>query len=100
MKIKTALLIIAISNSKLVAAQDQTIQVRAKDPDMVAAIQKAQDTLDDFLKLVATPPDGTSGFKLKVKISDSYGTEHMWVTPFRRTPSGFVGVLADEPEYR
>lgn len=79
--------------------EDKTVLIKEADAEMVAAIQKAQATLDDFLKLSANPPKGTSDFKLKVKITDSHGTEHMWVIPFRQTSSGFVGTLDDEPDY-
>jgi uncharacterized protein YegJ (DUF2314 family) len=80
-------------------AQDQAVLIKTEDAEMIAAIQHAQATLDDFLKLNANPPDGASGFKVKVRITDSHGTEHMWVTPFKQLGSGFTGVLSDEPEY-
>jgi uncharacterized protein YegJ (DUF2314 family) len=77
---------------------DQTLGVRSENQEMNAAIGTAQATLDDFLKLSANPPQGASGFKLKVKVTDRHGTEVMWVMPFRQTDAGFVGTLADEPE--
>lgn len=78
---------------------DQTVLVKSEDPEMNAAIAKAQASLDDFLKIVAHPPAGASGFKLKVRVRDSHGSEHMWVAPFKQTDGGFAGVLADEPEF-
>jgi uncharacterized protein YegJ (DUF2314 family) len=80
-------------------AKDQMVLIKTDDAEMTAAIQHAQATLDDFLKLNDNPPNGASGFKLKVRITDSRGTEHMWVTPFKQLGSGFTGVLSDEPEY-
>jgi uncharacterized protein YegJ (DUF2314 family) len=77
---------------------DQTVRVKSENQEMNAAIDAAQATLDDFLKLSAHPPAGASGFKLKVKVTDGHGTEVMWVMPFHQTDSGFVGTLADEPE--
>ena len=77
---------------------DRIVSVGSEDGEMNAAIAKAQASLDDFLKIAAHPPTGASGFKLKVRIHDSHGTEHMWVTPFAQTASGFTGVLADDPE--
>ncbi len=76
---------------------NEVVQTRTDDPDMTAARRKARDTLDDFLKLAANPPPGTSRFKLKVMIVDQHGTEHFWVTPFRQLPDGFEGELANEP---
>ena len=81
------------------SVQDQTVLIKTEDVEMNAAIAKAQSTLDEFLKLKANPPSGASGFKLKVKVTDAHGTEHMWVTPFSRTATGFTGTLADQPEY-
>lgn len=78
---------------------DQTVLIRSEDQEMNAAIERAQSTLDEFLKINANPPSGASGFKIKVRIEDSHGTEHMWVTPFKKTEKGFSGVLADDPEY-
>lgn len=81
------------------AVDDQTVLIKTDDPEMDAAIKKAQATLDQFLRINAHPPKGTSGFRLKVRITDAHGTEHMWVTPFKQVGTRFVGVLADEPEY-
>ena len=78
---------------------DQTVMIDTDDAEMLAAIKKAQASLDEFLKLYAHPPAGATGFKLKVKIADSHGSEHMWVTPFKPVGSGFTGILADHPEY-
>jgi uncharacterized protein YegJ (DUF2314 family) len=77
---------------------DQIVSVGAEDGEMNAAIARAQTSLDEFLKIAGNPPTGASGFRLKVRIHDSHGTEHMWVMPFTQTASGFTGVLADEPE--
>ncbi len=78
---------------------DGTVLIRTEDDEMNAAMAKAGATLDGFLKIAAHPPAGASGFKLKVRIHDGQVVEHMWVLPFRQTGQGFVGVLADEPEY-
>jgi uncharacterized protein YegJ (DUF2314 family) len=81
------------------APDDQNILINSNEAEMVAAIQQAQSSLGEFLEIVAKPPKGASEFRLKVRITDSYGTEHFWVMPFKATGSGFVGILADEPEY-
>jgi uncharacterized protein YegJ (DUF2314 family) len=99
-------LLVAMTAFTLVAAvyanekaQDRTVLIKNQDQEMNAAIAKAQTTLDDFLKVNKNPPQGASGFKLKVLISDSNGSEHMWVTPFREIGGAFVGILADEPVF-
>ncbi|MDX8495447.1 DUF2314 domain-containing protein [Mesorhizobium sp. VK22B] len=77
---------------------DKTVMVAPDDADMAAAIAKARSSLDDFLALSDSPPPGTDKFKLKVMVVDGNVTEHFWVIPFKRTATGFVGILANEPE--
>ena len=76
---------------------DEVVFASTKDPEMVAAIKKARDTLDEFLALAARPPANTSGFKLKVMIRDGADTEHFWVTPFEVDGASFQGILANQP---
>jgi len=91
--------LVALSTAALAdPVDDQTVKIKNRDPEMAAAIERAQATLDDFLKLRANPPDGATGFKLKVRFSDPNGSEFMWVMPFEQTQTGFSGILADEPE--
>ncbi len=77
---------------------DKTVIFTPDDPDMALATAKALARLDEFLALSEAPPPGTDRFKLKVKVRDGNVTEHFWVTPFSRTETGFVGILANQPE--
>ncbi|MBB6411693.1 uncharacterized protein YegJ (DUF2314 family) [Mesorhizobium sangaii] len=77
---------------------DKTVIFTPGDPEMAAATAKALASLDEFLALSEAPPSGTDRFKLKVKVRDGNVTEHFWVIPFRRTETGFVGILANQPE--
>ncbi|TPN53004.1 DUF2314 domain-containing protein [Mesorhizobium sp. B1-1-7] len=77
---------------------DKTIIFTKDDPEMAAATAQALTSLDEFLALAEAPPSGTERFKLKVKVRDGNVTEHFWVIPFRRTETGFVGILANQPE--
>lgn len=77
---------------------DRIKMVKDQDKDMAAAIEKARSTLDGFLAVYRNPPDGAAGFKLKMMMSDSNGTEHFWMTPFKEVTGGFAGVLANEPK--
>ena len=76
---------------------DEVVLAHEKDPDMVAAIRRARDTLDEFLAIAAKPPANASRFKLKVMIKDGRDTEHFWVTPFEVAGEGFQGILANQP---
>ena len=77
---------------------DKAMMIASDDADMAAAIAQARSSLDDFLALSDAPPPGTDRYKLKVMVVDGNGTEHFWVIPFKRTATGFVGILANEPE--
>jgi uncharacterized protein YegJ (DUF2314 family) len=77
---------------------DKTVIFAPGDPEMATATAKALARLDEFLALSEAPPSGTDRFKLKVKVRDGNVTEHFWVIPFRRTETGFVGILANQPE--
>jgi uncharacterized protein YegJ (DUF2314 family) len=77
---------------------DGVVMIAEDDAEMEAAITHAKSTLNEFLATVANPPAGSSGFKLKVELTDSNGSEHFWVEPFKQTATGFEGTLANHPE--
>ncbi|MER9348043.1 DUF2314 domain-containing protein [Mesorhizobium sp. M0227] len=77
---------------------DKTIMFTEDDPEMAAATAQALASLDEFLALSEAPSSDTDRFKLKVKVRDGNVSEHFWVIPFRRTETGFVGILANQPE--
>ncbi|MBN9552817.1 MAG: YegJ family protein [Alphaproteobacteria bacterium] len=77
---------------------DKAMMIASDDAEMAAAIEKARSSLDEFLALSDAPPPGTDKFKLKVMIVDGNAAEHFWVIPFKRTDTGFAGILANEPE--
>lgn len=99
---KSALLLagILLSHAALGASVgDRTVLIKTDDPQMAAAIKKAQATLGEFLEVAAHPPQGASEFKVKVRVSDPHGTEYLWVTPFKQVGSRFIGIVADKPDY-
>ena len=88
----------ALSSGQAKRDENEVILVPNADREMQKAIDEARRTLDEFLALSANPPPGVSGMKLKVMITDRNGTEHFWVTPFRRRGADFQGTLANEPK--
>ncbi|WP_284620767.1 YegJ family protein [Aquabacterium humicola] len=78
--------------------EGEVVIVETGDPEMNSAIKTARASLDEFLRLAASPPAQTSGYKLKVMIRDKDITEHFWVTPFRPKQTGFEGILANDPK--
>ncbi|MES2933618.1 MAG: DUF2314 domain-containing protein [Pseudomonadota bacterium] len=64
---------------------------------MTAAVLKARQTVDEFLRIKVNRPDGATGFAVKVLFEDGTTKEHMWVNPFRASSSGYEGVLRNDP---
>src|SRR5688572_14735149 len=93
----TVLLLFAGTVDPAERDEGEVVFVNERDPEMIAAIKKARASLDEFLKVAAAPPPGTSEFKLKVMVKDGSDTEHFWVSSFQITASGFQGTLANEP---
>jgi uncharacterized protein YegJ (DUF2314 family) len=68
------------------------------NPEMLAAIERARASLDDFLELVRHPDPETSTFKLKIIVRDGAAMETFWVKPFWILDNGFEGAIANTPE--
>lgn len=79
------------------AARDEIMHMSHEEPAMRRAFQKASETLDDFLQLASNPKAGTSGYALKVAISDGRNTEYFWVNAFANEGDSFTGTLNNEP---
>ena len=90
-------LVPALSFSQAKRDENEVIVVPGEDREMNQAIETARKTLDDFLVLADKPAPDITGLKLKVMVKDRNGTEHFWVTPFRRSGEEFEGILANEP---
>jgi uncharacterized protein YegJ (DUF2314 family) len=78
--------------------ENEIVWINDSEPAMANAILKARETLNDFLALKASPPDGASDFKIKVRLEAGGEVEHFWVTPFRVTETGFEGTIANDGE--
>jgi uncharacterized protein YegJ (DUF2314 family) len=77
--------------------RDKVVHVEDNDPEMVAAIAKARDTLPQFWQTFDKPQRGESGFSLKVKITDENGTEHFWATDIERRKGKIWGTINNDP---
>ena len=73
------------------------INIPDDDPDMAAAIRKAQETLPTFAQMLAAPPSGKRFLLIKARFVDGTASEHMWVADLVADGDGFRGVLGDEP---
>ncbi|NHZ79047.1 DUF2314 domain-containing protein [Massilia sp. CCM 8695] len=98
MKLTAALAFLLLAATANAQIGDRVVMIKNESPVMAAAITKAHASLDTFLATHAKPPAGADMFRLKVKITDENGSEHMWVMPFKQTSSGFSGTIANDPE--
>ncbi|NOR63579.1 MAG: DUF2314 domain-containing protein [Rhodobacteraceae bacterium] len=95
-----ALAIIAPIQSR---AQDQVIHYSEADKTMNAAIARAQETFPQFMVQYYEDEEVTGAFldafsvKVEMAASGSTSGEHIWVSPFIETETGFLGLLANEP---
>lgn len=79
------------------AERDEVRHMASEEPAMRKAFEQARSRLDDFLRLAASPEEGTSDYALKVAISDGRNTEYFWVNRFTNNGDEFTGHLGNEP---
>ena len=85
------------------SAQDPVIQYSDQDSAMNGAIKTAQETFGEFMVQYYKDADETGDFlqdfgvKVGLTTADGVGVEHIWVSPFIKTESGFFGLLSNEP---
>ncbi len=93
------LLIIGVSVALLTACskRDKVINVETDDPAMVAAIAKARETLPQFWQVFEKRDRGESKFSVKVRITDTRGTEHFWATDIERRDGKTMGTINNDP---
>lgn len=77
--------------------KDKVFNVEANDPEMIAAIAKARETLPQFWQVFDKRALGESDFSLKVKITDENGTEHFWATDIERRDGKTLGTINNDP---
>ena len=78
--------------------KDDIVSVESSDNKMNRAIKKAQKTLPIFLKAYKNKNTKEYGFGVKVKITDSYGSEHFWTTDFKELKNGFSAKINNSPQ--
>jgi uncharacterized protein YegJ (DUF2314 family) len=77
--------------------QPPVTHVEDDDPKMLAAIDQARATADDFIRALNAPRTSQSDFSVKLPIKDGEEVEHMWITPVRHLNGRFVGAINNEP---
>lgn len=80
------------------AKKDPIINVADDDPEMLAAIAKARETLPDFWQVFQKPEHGESDFSLKVPIKDKHGTEYFWLIQIERKDGKVSGTINNDSD--
>ena len=78
--------------------RDGVINIADDDPEMLAAIAKARDSLPQFWQVFEKRERGETDFALKVKITDKHGTEHFWLTDIERSNGQLHGIINNDPD--
>ena len=81
------------------APSERVVRVATVDPAMAAAIQTARASLPYFLALAERPSHDQTDFMIKVGLPYDSGVEYIWMMPFRRQGSEFVGEVSNTPKY-
>jgi len=77
---------------------DPIIGVQGDDPEMVAAIAKARETLPHFWQVYGQPQRGEQDFAIKVRIEDENGIEHFWANEIERQNGAITAVISNDPD--
>jgi uncharacterized protein YegJ (DUF2314 family) len=80
------------------SASDPITSVEENDPEMNAAIARARAELPTFWQKLEHPGPGESDFALKVKITDSHGVEHFWLTDLQGKDGKLTGTINNDPQ--
>ncbi|HEX4854725.1 YegJ family protein [Arenimonas sp.] len=72
-------------------------RVEQGNPAMERAYVRAREGRDRFLETWRSPPPDSSGFAVKVGVSEGEDTEYFWITPFREEAGRFIGTVSNEP---
>ena len=78
--------------------KNDIVDIETSDTKMNIAIKKAKKTLPIFLKAYRSHNKKQYGFGLKVKITDSYGSEHFWTTDLKVLKNGFSAKIDNTPQ--
>jgi len=72
--------------------------VKDDDPKMVAAIEKARASVDQFITALNDPNILQSDFSVKFPIKEGDQVEHIWVHPVRFENGQFIGNINNNPD--
>jgi uncharacterized protein YegJ (DUF2314 family) len=87
---------LGLGNSKNDRTPD-VVYIQQDDEELIEAMEKAQQTLDDFIEVFENPTKKQDSFAIKIAIKDGDDVEHFWVEIFDFNGRQFKGYLSNEP---
>lgn len=81
-------------------APDEIVSVDGGDEEMLSAINKARQSVRQFLEAYFAPKPNQRSFLLKVNFEDQGQAEHIWLADLDLHSSPPTGVVANEPVNR
>ena len=95
--LKQAVVSLVTNRKQMQTVDDNFTMVHQDDPEMEAAVAKAQGTLKEFIEqLNGLSPNESAA--LKVRFQEGETVEHMWITDVRFDSGHFYGDLNNDPE--
>jgi uncharacterized protein YegJ (DUF2314 family) len=79
------------------AGRDQVATVAQGDPDMVAAMRKARETLPEFLAIALAPRPTITSLAVKIAVPAGDNNEFFWISPFEPRDGKYVGHINNTP---
>jgi uncharacterized protein YegJ (DUF2314 family) len=77
---------------------DPIVLVDPEDAEMLAAEQKARDTVDEFIEALQAPNRDEKLMAVKAKFTDNDDVEYMWLMDVQYVDGKFVGTIDNQPE--
>jgi uncharacterized protein YegJ (DUF2314 family) len=78
---------------------DQIWPIDTDDPEMVAAIRAARESIGDFFAAFENPEPNERAFLLKVRYVEGDRTEHIWLADLDLTSTSGTGTVANETDF-
>lgn len=76
----------------------KTFSDKYDQAEMQQAMEQAQATLGEFLERARHPQPGDEAFNVKVKLTDSGGTEHLWIGDLKLDKEPYTGKITMDAE--
>ncbi len=76
----------------------KTFSDKYDQAEMKAAVEQARASLPEFLARARNPQPGDEAFNVKVKLTDSGGTEHLWINDLKLDQEPYTGKITMDAE--